>query len=82
MHRLRRVLAHRVSVAALFEAALWLALPYLVIGIVFTFVQPEFVYVAQDDLQTRIPAGADLVAFGESVLYWPVLLLTPENCLA
>jgi hypothetical protein len=82
MRRLRRVLAYELSVAALLELVMWLSVPYVTAGVVFTFLQPRFVDLAEARLQTRLPAGADLVAFGESVLYWPVLLIAPEACLA
>lgn len=82
MARLRRLLSREVSIAALLELAMWLAIPYLVIGIGFTFVVPDFADRADLRLQPILPAGANLVAFGESVLFWPVLWLTPENCLA
>jgi hypothetical protein len=28
----------------------------------------------------HLPAGAHLVAFGESVLLWPILLIAPQIC--
>jgi hypothetical protein len=82
MDTLRRVLAREVSVAALLELAMWLAIPYLVIGIGFTFFQPQFAAAAEIRLRAELPAGANLVAFGESVLYWPLLLFAPGLCAA
>lgn len=77
---LRRTLSRRVSVEALIETALWLALPYLLIGIVYTFVNAARVDWMEAQLELLLPAGANIAAFGESVLLWPILLLTPLIC--
>ncbi|MGA5466022.1 hypothetical protein [Mycobacterium sp. NPDC050041] len=82
MDALRRLLARELTVAGWLELGMWLAIPYLAIGIGFTFLQPEFARLAELRLQATLPAGANLVAFGESVLYWPVLLFAPEVCAA
>ena len=41
MNLLRRVLQYQVSVGALIEVALWLAVPYLAIGFVWAMVHAE-----------------------------------------
>jgi len=39
--RLRRMLSHRVSVGGLTEVAVWLAVGYLTIGLVWSFFHPD-----------------------------------------
>jgi hypothetical protein len=80
MAALRRILGYRVSVEALLETALWLAVPYLMIGLVLTFLDPAPMQAMQSQLEFYLPAGANLVAFGESTLLWPILLLVPYIC--
>lgn len=80
MTALRKVLGHRVSVEALLETALWLAIPYLLIGLVLTFVDPVPMRALESQLEYYLPAGANLVAFGQSTLLWPILLLVPYIC--
>ena len=65
---------------ALIEAGLWLALPYLVVGIGYTFVNAARVDWMQAQLELILPAGANIAAFAESILLWPLLLLTPLIC--
>ena len=77
---LRRVLSTKVSVEAMIEVAMWLAIPYIVIGLAWTFTHPDRVQQRQEQLQTRLPAGSDLVAFGEITMLWPVLMLAPDVC--
>ena len=77
---LRRLLSMEVSIADLIEVAMWLAVPYLVIGIGFTFLHPEYVQFFETQLATRLPAGADLAAFGQTMLLWPVLLIADYIC--
>ncbi|WP_374214064.1 MULTISPECIES: hypothetical protein [Mycolicibacterium] len=64
------------------ETALWLALPYIVIGLLWTFFHPEQVQLIESELLTRIPAGANLVAFGQVTLLWPLLLVGGDICVA
>jgi hypothetical protein len=80
MNRIRRILGYKVSVEQMLETLMWLALPYLVIGLVWTFFHPEQVQLIESSLLTRFPAGADLVAFGQVTLLWPVLLLGAHVC--
>ncbi|WP_226863316.1 hypothetical protein [Mycolicibacterium baixiangningiae] len=79
---LRRLLFREVSVADLLEAALWLAIPYLVVGMAFTFTHPQYVGFFEGQFATRLPAGADLAAFGQTMLLWPVLLIADYLCAA
>jgi hypothetical protein len=79
---LRTVLSRKVSVEAMIELAMWLAIPYIAIGLVWSFLHPEPIQVREQTLQIQIPAGADLIAFGESTLLWPVLMLAPAVCTA
>lgn len=71
MALLRRVLEHRVSVEALIELALWLAIPYLAIGLVWALVHPEQTERLQARLEPMLPAGADVGAFGLTMALWP-----------
>lgn len=82
MHRIHRILRHKLSVEQVLETLMWLALPYLVIGLVWTFFHPEQVQLIESSLLTKFPAGADLVAFGQVTLLWPVLLLGADVCVA
>lgn len=82
MDRIRRTLSYKLSVEQLLETLMWLSLPYLVIGLVWTFFHPEQVQLIESSLLTKFPAGADLVAFGQVTLLWPVLLLGADVCLA
>ncbi|MGV0597452.1 hypothetical protein [Mycolicibacterium porcinum] len=82
MDRIRRTLSYKLSVEQLLETLMWLSLPYLVIGLVWTFFHPEQVQLIESSLLTKFPAGADLVAFGQVTLLWPVLLLGADVCIA
>jgi hypothetical protein len=77
---LYRTLSRRVSVAAMIEFAMWLAIPYIVIGLAVSFVKAEQVQYIETQLQTRIPAGSEVAAFGLVTLTWPVLLVAPDVC--
>lgn len=80
--RLRQLLNRPVRVDQLIEAAVWLALPYLLVGLVLTFTQPATLVQVRSQMQLRAPqsAGFDLVAFGVAVTLWPALLVTPGDC--
>ena len=80
MDRIRRALSYKLSVEQLLETLMWLSLPYLVIGLVWTFFHPEQVQLIEASLLTKFPAGANLVAFGQVTLLWPVLLLGADVC--
>ena len=77
---LRRALSYRISVEALIELALWLAIPYITIGVIWAFLHPGQVQQFESLLQTRVPAGADLIAFGQTVALWPVMIIAPLLC--
>lgn len=74
------MLSYQVSVEAMIEVLMWLALPYIVIGLVWTFFHPEQVALIETALLTKFPAGANLVAFGQVTLLWPLLLLGGDIC--
>ncbi|WP_372507830.1 hypothetical protein [Mycolicibacterium crocinum] len=82
MARLRRVLNYEVTVEAVIEIAMWLAIPYLVIGLVWGFFHVEAVQQLEVQLNRVLPAGAEVGAYGLAALLWPVLLLLPPLCLA
>ncbi len=62
------------------EVAMWMAIPYLLVGIVWTFLNADDVARVEGRLETRIPAGSDLAAFGTTTALWPFLLLGHEIC--
>lgn len=77
---LRRLLSRKVSIEAMLEFAMWIAIPYLVVGIVWTFLNADDVARIEDRLHTRMPAGAELAAFGATTALWPFLLFGHEVC--
>jgi hypothetical protein len=79
---LRRVLSRRVSVGVMIEFALWMAIPYLVIGLVVAFFGAEHVHLIETQLQTRLPAGSDVAAYVLMVLLWPATLGGVDVCVA
>ena len=79
---LRRVLNFKVSIEAMIEVAMWLAIPYLTVGVGLTFFHPDLVRQIGSQLQKSLPAGADLLAFGLTTVLWPVLLFTSDICAA
>jgi hypothetical protein len=80
MGLLRRVLEHRVSVEALIELSLWLAIPYLTIGLVWAMVHPDQTARIQARLEPVLPAGADLGGVGLMVALWPASLQIADAC--
>ena len=74
MTALQRVLNHQVSIGAMIEVALWLAIPYLCIGFVWSSLHGEQVQQIQTRLETLSPTGADLLAFGLATALWPASL--------
>jgi hypothetical protein len=79
---LRRVLSRRVSVEAMIEFALWMAIPYLLTGLVFAFFGVEQVQLIETQLQTRLPAGSDVAAYILMTLLWPASLFGVDVCVA
>ena len=57
---LRRLLSRKVSIEAMLEFAMWMAIPYLVIGIAWTFFNADDVARVESHLETRLPAGSEL----------------------
>ncbi|WP_431231202.1 hypothetical protein ACQ856_16355 [Mycolicibacterium psychrotolerans] len=82
MTRLRRLLSYEVTVEAVIEIAMWLAIPYLLIGLVWGFFHADAVQQLEVQLGRVLPAGAEVGAYGLAALLWPVLLLLPPLCLA
>ncbi|OBI84537.1 hypothetical protein, partial [Mycobacterium sp. E740] len=75
MTTLRRLLSRRVSVAGMIEAAMWLSIPYLLIGLAWAFFDAEQVQLIDTAFRNRIPAGSDIGAFMLTAVFWPVNLL-------
>jgi len=64
------------------EFALWLAIPYLLIGLVWAFFDAEQVRLFQTALQIRVPAGSEVLAFVQTAVMWPHLMLGADVCVA
>ena len=64
------------------EFALWMAIPYILIGLVFAFFGVERVQLIETQLQTRLPAGSDIAAYGLTALFWPAALFGVDVCVA
>jgi len=82
MSLLRRLLSRRVSVEAMIEFAMWLAIPYLLIGLVWAFFDAEQVQSIETALQTRLPAGSEIIAFVQTALMWPAMVVGVDICVA
>jgi hypothetical protein len=80
MNLLRRVLQFKVSVGALLEVALWLAVPYLAVGFFWAMVHAEQTQRIQDRLVDVLPAGADVAAFGLTAALWPASIQIADAC--
>jgi hypothetical protein len=77
---LRRILQYRISVGALIEMALWLTIPYLSVGFIWTLVHTEQTQRIQARLETVLPAGADIAAFGLTAALWPASIEIADAC--
>lgn len=77
----RRTLQYQVSVGALIELALWLAIPYLTIGGVWAVLHTEQTQRIQSRLETVMPMGADVGAFGLTTVFWPASVELADACL-
>lgn len=78
------LLSRPVTVEAMIETLMWLLVPYIVIGLVFTVTHPEDVRALEKQVQTQLPAGADVASFGATTLLWPMMLITgpaEEHCI-
>lgn len=80
MDKLRRVLKYEVSIETLIEVAMWLAIPYLLIGLTWAFFHVEAVQQLHDQLQKILPAGAEVASYVLAAVLWPALLLLPPLC--
>jgi hypothetical protein len=82
MTAVRRLLSRRVSVEAMIETAMWLAIPYLVIGLLWAFFDAEQVQAIETMLESRLPAGSEILAFVQTALMWPFMMLGADVCMA
>jgi hypothetical protein len=80
MASLQRVLNHQVSIGALIEVALWLAIPYLCIGFVWSSLHGEQAQQIQTRLEKLSPTGADILAFGLATALWPASMQIADAC--
>ena len=78
--KLRQVLKYEVSIETLIEVAMWLATPYLLIGLTWAFFHVGVVEQLQDQLEKILPAGAEVASYVAAALLWPVLVLQPAFC--
>jgi hypothetical protein len=77
---LDRVLEYRVSLGALIEIAVWLAIPYLSIGFVWALLHTEQVHHIQARLEHVLPSGADVAGYGLTAALWPAALQIADGC--
>lgn len=80
MNALRRVLRYEVSIGGLIEVALWLAIPYLCIGFVWAVLHADETQRIQARLETVVPTGADITAFGLTAALWPASIQIAGAC--
>jgi hypothetical protein len=76
----RRLLSRKVSVEAMIEFVLWLAIPYLVVGLAWTFMHPGDMSRVARQWDRVVPAGSQVVALVELTGLWPVLITGVEIC--
>jgi integral membrane sensor domain MASE1 len=81
MRLLRDLLSRQVTVGGALEAALWLGLGYVMIGVVVTFFHPEYVQMLTAQFDSWLPAGGGLAAFGQITMMWPGILLAGDLCM-
>lgn len=62
------------------ELALWLAIPYLLGGVGWSFFHPELQQRIESDWETRLPAGSEVFAFGATTAFWPVFVVGADVC--
>lgn len=80
MDPVRRVLRHQISVGALIELAVWLAIPYLCIGFAWTVFHADQTHRIQARIEAVWPAGANVAAFGVATALWPASLQFADAC--
>lgn len=78
----RRLLSRKLSVADVIEIGLWAAIPHLIIGLLFAFFAVDDVRHLEGLLQTRLPAGANIIAYLTVTALWPVYVMVPTVCSA
>ena len=78
----RSVLSRRLSVADVIEAATWLAIPYVLIGLFWAFFHVDEVRHLEGLLQTHVPAGAEMTAYLLVAATWPAYLVVAAVCVA
>jgi hypothetical protein len=78
---IRRALSRRFSVGAMIEIALILAIPHVLIGIGWGVFHPDYQTQRAKQLYDILPPGvnSELVTFGETALWWPVLVMLPSD---
>jgi len=64
------------------EIAMWLAIPYLLIGLIWALFDAEQVQAIETALRTRIPAGSEVLAFVQAALMWPFMMIGVDVCAA
>ncbi|MBY0289403.1 MAG: hypothetical protein K2X52_20055 [Mycobacteriaceae bacterium] len=62
------------------EFALWLAIPYLLIGFVWAFFDAEQVQLFDTAFRIRLPAGFEILAYVQTAAMWPQLMLGADVC--
>ena len=80
MDLVRRTMRYQVRIGALIELVLWLAIPYLCIGFVWTLFHGEQTRRIQTRVEAVLPAGADAVAFGLTTALWPASIQIADAC--
>src|SRR5271155_1185951 len=80
MALLRRILAYPVSIGTLIELGLWLATPYLAVGLVWSLVHPKQTEQIQTRLEKVLPAGTDLGGIGLMAALWPASIQIADAC--
>jgi hypothetical protein len=69
-----------VTVGAVLEIAVWLAVPYIAIGSLWAAVHAERLHDLEAEWSKVLPVGADYAALGEVIGLWPAVLLLPTKC--
>lgn len=77
---LSRALRYQVSIGALIEAAVWLAIPYLAVGFLWATAHDEVTQRIRARLENVFPVGADVTAFGLTAALWPASIEIAEAC--
>jgi hypothetical protein len=66
----------------LVELAVWLAIPYVCIGLAWNAFHSEQVQQIQMRMESILPVGADVVAFGLTMALWPASVQLAGGCAA